>query len=163
MCQSTWSKKLPSKGMISPIYCTESLNSTEGLLGHIAYFLRLFWSNPIMTTIQGAIVIRMIGASLSKPHTSKSSGASVGFTKIYKIIRINGCICKHLCLKTDKNRITYKCFWHVHSLHKQLLRQFTGTSYTVKLVPYAGYFDEEKFDKFDEFLVTSIFNSPNSY
>ena len=62
----------------------------------------------------------IIGVSLSEPHTSESSGTSVMFTKIYEVIWINGSVCKHLCLKTDKNQITYKCFRHVHSLYKEL-------------------------------------------
>ena len=45
----------------------------------------------------------VIGASLSQPHTSELSGMSVAFTKIYKVIWINGCVCK--CLEMDKTRL----------------------------------------------------------
>ena len=50
--------------------------------------------NTLVSTI-------IIGVSLSEPHTSKSSGMSVTFTKIYEVIRINGRVCKCLHLKTD--------------------------------------------------------------
>ena len=41
----------------------------------------------------------LIGASLSKPHTSMLSGMSVVFTKIYEVLRINGLVRKRLGLK----------------------------------------------------------------
>ena len=44
---------------------------------------------------------RLIGASLSEPHTSESSGTSVAFTKIYVEIRIAWRVHKSLRLKSD--------------------------------------------------------------
>ena len=43
----------------------------------------------------------LIGASLSEPHTSESSGTSITFTKIYVEIRIARHVNKSLRLKSD--------------------------------------------------------------
>ena len=43
----------------------------------------------------------VIGASLSEPHTSESSGESVAFTKIYVEIWIAWCVHKGLRLKSN--------------------------------------------------------------
>ena len=73
----------------------------------------------------------LIGASLSKPHTSESSGTSVTFTKIYEVIWINGRICKHLRLKTGKTRLITSASGHytknyvsLRALHIRLVRTF---------------------------------------
>ena len=57
-----------------------------------------FGRQPLTPQVSGFTVI---GASLSEPHTSESSGTSVVFTKIYVEIRIAWRVHKSLRLKSD--------------------------------------------------------------
>ena len=80
----------------------------------------------------------LIGASLSEPHTSESSGTSITFTKIYEVIQINGCVCKRLRLKTDKTRLLTNASGHytknyniiLQAVHIRLVRTFIIQSNT---------------------------------
>ena len=81
----------------------------------------------------------LIGVSLSEPHTSESSGMSVTFTKIYEVIRINGHVCKRLCLKMDKTRSLTNASGHytknynvsLQALHIRLVRTFITQRFTI--------------------------------
>ena len=86
------------------------------------------------------IISVVIWTSLSKPYTSSElSGTSVTFTKIYKVIRINGRVCKRLRLKTDKTRLLTNASSHytknynvsVQVLHIRLVRMFITQRNTV--------------------------------
>ena len=66
----------------------------------------LEYRNIIFQYLSSLCVLKMkyivlIGASLSEPHTSKSSGTSVAFTKIYVEIWIAWRVHKSLRLKSD--------------------------------------------------------------
>ena len=98
--------------------------------GH-ATTCRHTWREEFSSAL-GVIACSIIGASLSEPHTSESSGTSVTFTKIYEVLRINGRVCKRLHLKTNKTRLLTNASGHytknynvsLQALHIRLVRTF---------------------------------------